>query len=147
MARNFEEAGSSGFLEGIVNYFPVIPSMQVRYSNSLKCVYSTLWSESILFSSFAQFFIFLIWLNFGRTAVNPFGTDEEDINVKLLLETHIQVLWDFRWYFSYYVLFYFFLCDKDSFRLANLYTQDLDQIFGIMVSKAIFLLNYCFLFN
>lgn len=84
MARNFEEAGSSGFLEGIVNYFPVIPSM--------------------------QFFIFLIWLNFGRTAVNPFGTDEEDINVKLLLETHIQ----------------------DSFRLANLYTQDLDQIFGIM---------------
>ena len=38
-----------------------------------------------------QFFIFLIWLNFGRVAVNPFGTDEDDIDVKLLLETHIQV--------------------------------------------------------
>ena len=32
MARNFEEAGNSGFLEGIVNYFPVIPSLQVRVS-------------------------------------------------------------------------------------------------------------------
>jgi hypothetical protein len=29
MARNFEEAASSEFLEGIVNFFPVIPSMQV----------------------------------------------------------------------------------------------------------------------
>jgi len=39
-----------------------------------------------------QFFIFLIWLNFGRVAVNPFGADEDDIDVKLLLENHIQVL-------------------------------------------------------
>lgn len=31
MARNFEEAGNSGFLEGIVNYFPVLPSMQVSF--------------------------------------------------------------------------------------------------------------------
>nr|CAH0107629.1 unnamed protein product [Daphnia galeata] len=87
MARNFEEAASSEFLEGIVNFFPVIPSM--------------------------QFFIFLIWLNFGRVAVNPFGTDEDDIDVKLLLETHIQ----------------------DSYRLGNLYTQELDHIFGAMVSQ------------
>jgi hypothetical protein len=29
MARNFEEAASSEFMEGIVNFFPVIPSMQV----------------------------------------------------------------------------------------------------------------------
>ncbi|XP_046635190.1 bestrophin-4-like [Daphnia pulicaria] len=87
MARNFEEAGNSGFLEGIVNYFPVIPSL--------------------------QFFIFLIWLNFGRAAVNPFGTDDDDIDVKLLFDTHVQ----------------------DSYRLANLYAQDLEQVFGAMPQK------------
>lgn len=38
-----------------------------------------------------QFFIFLVWLNFGRTAVNPFGSDDDDIDVKQLLATHIQV--------------------------------------------------------
>jgi hypothetical protein len=32
MARNFEEAASSDFMESVVNFFPVIPSMQVRIS-------------------------------------------------------------------------------------------------------------------
>ncbi|XP_046447356.1 bestrophin-2-like isoform X1 [Daphnia pulex] len=87
MARNVEEASSCEFLEVVVNYFPVIPSM--------------------------QFFIFLIWLNFGRVAVNPFGADEDDIDVKLLLENHIQ----------------------DSIRLTHLYTQDLEHVFGAMPGK------------
>ncbi|KZS08605.1 Uncharacterized protein APZ42_027263 [Daphnia magna] len=87
MARNFDDADSAGFMTGIVNYFPIIPSL--------------------------QFFVFLVWLNFGRIAVNPFGTDEDDIDVNLLLETHIQ----------------------DSYRLANLYTQDLESVFGAMPQK------------
>nr|CAH0107630.1 unnamed protein product [Daphnia galeata] len=87
LARDVEEAASCEFLGVVVNYLPIIPSM--------------------------QFFIFLIWLNFGRIAVNPFGTDEDDIDVKLLLENHIQ----------------------DSIRLSNLYTQDLEHFFGAMPQK------------
>ncbi|XP_057370264.1 bestrophin-2-like isoform X1 [Daphnia carinata] len=84
MARNVEEASTCSFMEVIVNYVPVIPSM--------------------------QFFVFLVWLNFGRVAVNPFGTDDDDIDVTLLFQTHVQ----------------------DCFRLANLYSQDLEHIFGQM---------------
>lgn len=84
IARNVEEASSCVFVEVIVNYIPIIPSM--------------------------QFFVFLVWLNFGRVAVNPFGTDDDDIDVTLLFKTHVQ----------------------DSFRLASLYSQDLEQIFGQM---------------
>ncbi|XP_057370273.1 bestrophin-2-like isoform X2 [Daphnia carinata] len=87
MARNVEEASTCSFMEVIVNYVPVIPSM--------------------------QFFVFLVWLNFGRVAVNPFGTDDDDIDVTLLFQTHVQ----------------------DCFRLANLYSQDLEHIFGQMAAK------------
>ena len=45
-----------------------------------------------LFLSDFQFFIFLAWLNFGRAAVNPFGVDESDIDIKHLLDTHIEVV-------------------------------------------------------
>nr|CAH0107627.1 unnamed protein product [Daphnia galeata] len=84
MARNFDGVDKSVLLGGIVNYFPAFSSI--------------------------QFFIFLIWLNFGLTAVNPFGTDDDDIDVKQLLATHIQ----------------------DSLRLAKLYNQDLSHFLGEM---------------
>lgn len=35
-----------------------------------------------------QFFIYIAWLSFGRAAVNPFGEDDADINVKELAEKH-----------------------------------------------------------
>ncbi|EFX79869.1 hypothetical protein DAPPUDRAFT_104014 [Daphnia pulex] len=85
MARNFDGVEKSVLLGGIVNYFPGFSSI--------------------------QFFIFLVWLNFGRTAVNPFGSDDDDIDVKQLLATHIQ----------------------DSLRLAKLYHQDLSDFLGEIV--------------
>nr|CAH0107613.1 unnamed protein product [Daphnia galeata] len=54
---------------------------------------------------YIQFFVFIAWLSFGRAAVNPFGNDESDINVMQLCEAHI----------------------KHSFRLKNLYTNNLDE--------------------
>ena len=38
-----------------------------------------------------QFFVYLAWLSFGRAAVNPFGDDEDDINIKEILLSHIEV--------------------------------------------------------
>ncbi|XP_046635228.1 bestrophin-4-like [Daphnia pulicaria] len=84
MSRNFDGAEKDVFLEGFVSYVPAMPSL--------------------------QFFIFLIWLNFGRTAVNPFGSDDDDIDVQQLLKTHVQ----------------------DSLRLASLYNKELDDIFDNM---------------
>ncbi|XP_046445908.1 bestrophin homolog 13-like isoform X2 [Daphnia pulex] len=86
MARNLDEDNEeeNKLANNIVSYFPILPSM--------------------------QFFIFLAWLKFGRAAVNPFGTDETDIDIKHLLKTHIQ----------------------DSLRLTKLYTQNLEDFFGMM---------------
>lgn len=86
MARNLEDDGDEDnhLANNIISYFPILPSM--------------------------QFFIFLAWLKFGRAAVNPFGTDETDIDIKRLLKTHIQ----------------------DSLRLTRLYTQNLEDFFGTM---------------
>lgn len=36
MARNFDDADSAGFMTGIVNYFPIIPSLQVRIAQKLQ---------------------------------------------------------------------------------------------------------------
>lgn len=44
-----------------------------------------------IFLFYPQFFIFFAWLTFGRMAVNPFGDDETDINLDILLESHIEV--------------------------------------------------------
>lgn len=63
--------------------------MQVK-NGSLKFVDEDIKSKANSMYLF-QFFIFLIWLSFGQVAVNPFGADEDDIDVKRLLENHIQV--------------------------------------------------------
>ncbi|EFX72130.1 hypothetical protein DAPPUDRAFT_326540 [Daphnia pulex] len=57
MARNFskEEAPLSN---AMIAYIPLMPGL--------------------------QFFIYFAWLCFGRAAVDPFGDDEDDINVKQL---------------------------------------------------------------
>lgn len=39
-----------------------------------------------------QFFLFYSWLKFGRMASYPFGEDKDDIDVKRLLYSHIEVL-------------------------------------------------------
>lgn len=38
-----------------------------------------------------QFFIYFAWLCFGIAAVDPFGDDNDSINVKELLHKHVQV--------------------------------------------------------
>jgi hypothetical protein len=40
----------------------------------------------------AQFFIYFAWLCFGKAALDPFGEDEDDINVKHLAQSHVEVL-------------------------------------------------------
>ncbi|EFX72120.1 hypothetical protein DAPPUDRAFT_326518 [Daphnia pulex] len=60
-----------------------------------------------------QFFIFFAWLTFGRMAVNPFGEDETDIDLEVLLESHID----------------------DHWRLGNLYTNKLEDLFPNLPHK------------
>ncbi|XP_046635959.1 bestrophin-4-like [Daphnia pulicaria] len=60
-----------------------------------------------------QFFIFFAWLTFGRMAVNPFGEDETDIDLDVLLESHID----------------------DHWRLGNLYTNKLEDLFPNLPHK------------
>ena len=50
------------------------------------------WFDRVILIKFNQFFIFLSWLTFGRAAVNPFGSDDTDIDIKHLLVTHVQVI-------------------------------------------------------
>ena len=38
-----------------------------------------------------QYFLYFSWLKFGMAASNPFGEDEDDIDVKSLLQLHIDV--------------------------------------------------------
>lgn len=40
---------------------------------------------------FIQFFIYFAWLCFGKAAVDPFGDDDDDIDVRGLLQCHINV--------------------------------------------------------
>lgn len=60
MARNFEEAASSEFLEGIVNFFPVIPSMQVYAfcNNKWNYLVYVVFGNLILFLVFKLVFYF-----------------------------------------------------------------------------------------
>lgn len=80
MARNLPKFEKSKFIsEIIIPYVPIMPAIQVkkksRVFNFLKYLPY-------------QFFIYIAWLSFGRAAVNPFGEDDTDINIKKLAESH-----------------------------------------------------------
>jgi len=38
-----------------------------------------------------QYFLYFSWLKFGAVASNPFGEDDDDIDVNQLLQSHIEV--------------------------------------------------------
>jgi hypothetical protein len=38
-----------------------------------------------------QYFLYLSWLRFGAMASNPFGEDDDDIDITKLLQSHIEV--------------------------------------------------------
>lgn len=76
--------------EALIQLFPFVPALEVSISRIIEK-----WRVIILFAwlielSF-QFFVFLSLVDFGRTAVNPFGSDQSDIDVKSLLRKHVQV--------------------------------------------------------
>jgi len=95
MARNFSNPQNSSHV--VSGYLPLMPGMQVIIwelkftgfgnNNNLKKI--------IKFFSF-KFFVYLAWLSFGRAAVNPFGDDEDDIDVKQLLQSHFEVILNSR---------------------------------------------------
>jgi len=53
-----------------------------------------------------SYFIFFAWLKFGRVAANPFGDDDEDIDINKLFQLHQQ----------------------DAIRIASLYTGEAEQL-------------------
>ena len=88
MARNFNEKEFSSYI--VSGYVPLLPSIQVILASLNTVVIVTLISFLSFYCS-NKFFVYLTWLNFGRAAVNPFGNDEEDIDVKEFVECHIEV--------------------------------------------------------
>ncbi|XP_032778205.2 bestrophin-4 isoform X2 [Daphnia magna] len=80
MARNFSKEDAP-ISDAVVAYIPLMPGL--------------------------QFFVYFAWLCFGRAAVDPFGDDEDDINVKQLVQSHIE----------------------DSMRLRDLYSRQLTDVF------------------
>lgn len=65
--------------------------------------------------------------------MNPFGTDETDIDIKRLLKTHIQV-YRHLYLNDFHIEFHVLVLWQDSLRLTRLYTQNLEDFFGTMVS-------------
>ncbi|XP_046636054.1 bestrophin-6-like [Daphnia pulicaria] len=86
MARNLPKFDNE-IVRHVIGYFPVMP--------------------------YIQFFVFIAWLSVGRAAVNPFGNDDTDIDVRKLCEAHMQ---DLNW-------------------LTELYTKKLDDVFYNLPQK------------
>ncbi|EFX79770.1 hypothetical protein DAPPUDRAFT_319205 [Daphnia pulex] len=63
MARTFAKEEAPVAI-AMIAYIPVLPAM--------------------------QFFIYFAWLCFGKAALDPFGEDEDDINVKRLAQSHVE---------------------------------------------------------
>ena len=42
-------------------------------------------------TGWTQFFIYFAWLCFGKAALDPFGEDDDDIDIKNLIQSHIEV--------------------------------------------------------
>lgn len=84
VARNIPKFNKNQFIKNLViPYVPIMPAIQV----------SLLWKITAYFVfKFAfQFFIYIAWLSFGRAAVNPFGEDDTDVNIKELAQKHQNV--------------------------------------------------------
>ncbi|XP_032778206.2 bestrophin-4 isoform X3 [Daphnia magna] len=96
MARNFSKEDAP-ISDAVVAYIPLMPGL--------------------------QFFVYFAWLCFGRAAVDPFGDDEDDINVKQLVQSHIE----------------------DSMRLRDLYSRQLTDVFPKLVRQSFSVSVYCFL--
>lgn len=96
MARNFskEEAPLSN---AMIAYIPLMPGLQVikklMRENDVRFLSPNHTTFFRFVNEHPQFFIYFAWLCFGRAAVDPFGDDEDDINVKQLVQSHIEVLY------------------------------------------------------
>ena len=86
MARNFSKEDAP-LSNALISYIPLMPGLQV-IETSIRLFAFTQPQKSFIS---AQFFIYFAWLCFGRAAVDPFGDDEDDINVKQLVQSHIEV--------------------------------------------------------
>nr|CAH0106159.1 unnamed protein product [Daphnia galeata] len=86
MARTFNNEENTPIPDALIAYLPLMPAM--------------------------QFFIYFAWLCFGKAAVDPFGDDEDDINVRELVQSHIT----------------------NSQRLKGLYNRHLADVFPNLVS-------------
>jgi hypothetical protein len=94
MARNFSNPQNSSHV--VSGYLPLMPGMQVRiWELKFTGFYNNNKKITINYFSF-KFFVYLAWLSFGRAAVNPFGDDEDDIDVKQLLQSHFEVILNSR---------------------------------------------------
>ncbi|EFX72128.1 hypothetical protein DAPPUDRAFT_326538 [Daphnia pulex] len=87
MARTFAKEEEAPTSHALIAYVPLMPAM--------------------------QFFIYFSWLCFGKAAVDPFGDDEDDINVKDLVKSHIE----------------------NAKRLKDLYNRQLSDVFPALPQR------------
>ncbi|XP_046636057.1 bestrophin-4-like [Daphnia pulicaria] len=87
MARTFTKEEEAPTSHVLIAYVPLMPAM--------------------------QFFIYFSWLCFGKAAVDPFGDDEDDINVKDLVKSHIE----------------------NAKRLKDLYNRNLSDVFPALPQR------------
>lgn len=85
MARQLADKNpATSFITG---YFPMLNTFQVC---EWKCVI-LLTHSNLTALRCLKYFLYLSWLRFGAMASNPFGEDDDDIDITKLLQSHIEV--------------------------------------------------------
>lgn len=92
MARTFTKEEEAPTSHVLIAYVPLMPAMQVICDINWEWFIDIIALEYFWLFWQTQFFIYFSWLCFGKAAVDPFGDDEDDINVKDLVKSHIEVI-------------------------------------------------------
>ena len=85
--------GASFFTKQSSFYHDRIRSVAACHSSTAPCLLQLL-SQLLITSLFllSQYFLYFAWLKFGHAATDPFGYDEDDIDIIKLYRNHIDVI-------------------------------------------------------